>query len=383
MTSHAVIDERGPLRIGITIGLSDAAESLWINGIKQNALYLARLFQHSPYGHQVTLVNTTSVAITDRLPWDTRRFPVATFEDAKDRLDVLIELGGQVGLEATRYLKSRGTKLVSYCCGPEYVQNIEAMIFGRSQHRGIFINQEYDEIWVVPQVMETSAHFFKVLRRQSVREVPFVWDPMCLEQRCAALPHQGEYRPRGGARRIAIMEPNVDVLKFCLYPMLIVEQTYREAAGRIAQVYVTNAMHLAQHSTDFIGIAQYLDLVCDGKVVFLGTFDTPTFLCENADIVVSHQWALPLNYFYFDVCWKGYALIHNASLCKELGYFYQGNDVDQGASRLLSAVHTHDEHWEGYRARQRDIIAPFLATHPPLVQRYDNLLYNLLAGITT
>ncbi len=45
------------LRIGITIGLRDAAESLWINGIKQNALYLCKLFQHSPLRHRVTLVN--------------------------------------------------------------------------------------------------------------------------------------------------------------------------------------------------------------------------------------------------------------------------------------------------------------------------------------
>ncbi|RQS52769.1 DUF2827 family protein [Burkholderia sp. Bp8986] len=58
------------LRIGVTIGLQDEAESLWVNGIKQNALYLMRVFQHSPLRHRAMPVNTRSVAITSKLPWD-------------------------------------------------------------------------------------------------------------------------------------------------------------------------------------------------------------------------------------------------------------------------------------------------------------------------
>ncbi|WP_413214416.1 DUF2827 family protein [Paraburkholderia kururiensis] len=59
------------LSIGITIGLRDAAESLWINGIKQNALYLSKLFQHSPLRHQVLLVNNwvSSSPGKPRSPW--------------------------------------------------------------------------------------------------------------------------------------------------------------------------------------------------------------------------------------------------------------------------------------------------------------------------
>jgi hypothetical protein len=58
---------RRPLRIGITIGLGTEDESLWINGIKQNAIFLAKLFQNSVYRHHVTLLNTTDVAVTNKL----------------------------------------------------------------------------------------------------------------------------------------------------------------------------------------------------------------------------------------------------------------------------------------------------------------------------
>ena len=36
------------LRIGITIGLHHANESLWSNGIKQNAVYLAEALKYCP-----------------------------------------------------------------------------------------------------------------------------------------------------------------------------------------------------------------------------------------------------------------------------------------------------------------------------------------------
>ncbi|CAB3774450.1 DUF2827 domain-containing protein [Paraburkholderia humisilvae] len=370
------------LRIGITIGLRSESESIWVNGIKQNALYLAKLFQHSPLGHSVMLVNTTTVALTDALPWDTKRFPARRFDDVKDALDVLIELGGQISDEQTRYLKARGTKLISYCCGPEYVQMIEAMIFRRVSGP-VFINQQYDAIWVIPQVMETSAHFFSTLRRLPVREVPFVWDPMCLQASTRRLPFEGEYRPGGYAnprtgrrpKRLAVMEPNIDVLKFCLYPLLIAEQAFRiEGGDAIVHLHVTNADHLARHSPEFISIVKDLDIVRMGKASFVGRYDTPHFLSEHTDIVISHQWGLALNYFHFEVCWNGFAFIHNAHLCRELGYFYEGNDIETGVRQLLHAIRHHDNDWQGYRAKQRKAILRFLASNLGLISQYDELL---------
>src|SRR5579859_6771314 len=127
MTSPAL----NGLRIGITIGLRAPDESLWINGIKQNALFLAKLLVASPHGYRVTLVNTTDVPLTDALPWDRGVYDTRAFADMKDALDVVIELGGQIDGEQTAYLKARGAKIVSYCCGVEYVNAMESILFGR------------------------------------------------------------------------------------------------------------------------------------------------------------------------------------------------------------------------------------------------------------
>ncbi|NEX61666.1 DUF2827 domain-containing protein [Noviherbaspirillum galbum] len=362
------------LRIGITVGLRQD-ESLWNNGIKQNALFLADTLRRCPNVGSVRLVNTTDVPLPASLPWDASRWPVFPLNDLIHELDVVIELGGQLSADQTEALKSRGARLVSYCCGSEYVLAMEAMLFNRPLWGDrLFINQCYDAIWIIPQVDALNRDFFQTLRRRPATVVPFVWSPVLLEERCAALPHRGVYQPRPGPRRLSVMEPNIDVLKFCLYPLLIAEEAYRRRPDRITGVQVANALSMAQENRDFIALMHHLDLVREHKAVFTGRHDTPQFLSEHTDIMISHQWGNPLNYFYLEVCWLGYPLVHNAGLCADLGYYYAGHDVQTGCERLLEALENHDAGWEEYRALQRRVMSRYLPSDPKLVGRYAALL---------
>lgn len=368
------------IRIGITIGLHHENESLWSNGIKQNAVYLAEALKHCPSVQSVCLVNTTEVRITTALPWDLIRWPTRTFEQSKDNVDVLIELGGQISGEQTDYLKRRGARVVSYCCGFEYIHAMQAVIFGRAMWgSNLYINQRYDAIWMIPQVENISKSYFTTFRRRPAQVAPFVWDPMFTAERSRAYPNQGEYRPRvgGNGKRISIMEPNHDVVKFCLYPTLIVEEAYRKVPELIEFLHVTNAERLANESKEFVSLMLQLDIVQQSKAAFVGRFDTPQFLAEMTDVVVSHQWENALNYFYFDVAWQGYPLIHNAHLCPDLGYYYPANDVDLGAQQLIHTLKNHDHQWAEYTERQRNVIARYLPGNPEVTNGYERLLFEL------
>lgn len=369
------------LRIGITIGLHHENESLWSNGIKQNAVYLAEALKHCPSVQSVCLVNTTAVSITSALPWDLERWPTKTFEDAKDHVDVLIELGGQIDAMQTDYLKRRGARVVSYCCGFEYVHAMQSILFDRQMWgSNLFINQRYDAIWMIPQVENISKGYFTTFRRRPAQVAPFVWDPMFVRQRSSDQPHHGEYRPRAAdkAKRISIMEPNHDVVKFCLYPILIVEETFREMPDAIEFLHVTNAERLANNSKEFVSLMLQLDIVQNNKAAFVGRFDTPLFLAEMTDVVVSHQWENALNYFYFDVAWQGYPLVHNAHLCPDLGYYYNANDVTDGKNQLINVLKSHDQNWQDYLERQRAVIARYLPGHADVTAGYERLLFELM-----
>lgn len=367
----------GALRIGITIGVAEG-ESMWSNGIKQNALYLADALRRVEGVASVLMLNTTGAPVAS-CPWDLSRWPTAFFHDAKDSLDIVIELGSAVGPAETDYLKSRGTRLVSYCCGTEYVMLMESLIFGRNLWgNDMRINQRYDGVWVIPQVAETSLHFFGTLRRREPQVVPFVWDPVFLRERSARYEHGGEYRPRSGPRRLTVMEPNHNVVKFCLYPILIAEEAYRARPEAIAYLNVTNAERFAKDSPEFVSLMHHLDLVKNNKASFAGRYETPEMLAMVTDVVVSHQWGNPLNYFYLEVCWQGYPLVHNASLCPDLGYYYPGNDVPEGCRQLVRAIDSHDAQWLEYRERQRSAIARFLPGDAAMTRRYGELLDALM-----
>ena len=365
------------LRIGITIGLQSASESLWNNGIKQNAMHLLQTLRHCAQVASVVLVNTTAVELSS-VAWNTQRWPTMAINDAKDQLDVLIELGGQVSPELTQYLKQKGCRLVSYCCGSEYFTAIESIVFGRRMWDQLFINPWYDDIWVVPQVANTSQSFFEVLRRQQARVVPFVWDPSVLQERSIHLPHQGLYAPGRARKRLSVIEPNINVVKCCLYPVLIAEMLYRSHPEQIDMLQVTNAQDLATSNHDFISLMNQLDIVRQHKAVFWGRFETPVLLAQHTDMVLSHQLENALNYLYLEVCWQGYPLIHNAHLCAELGYYYPGHDMHLAHQAATQALLQHDDHYVRYRVQQRALIERFLTSNRRVHQHYSALLHDLV-----
>lgn len=369
------------LRIGITIGLRSADESLWSNGIKQNAVFLSEALKHCASVQSVRLVNTTDVPITNALPWDLTRWPTVSFNDAKDHLDILIELGGQINEEETDYLKRRGTRLISYCCAFEYIMAMESVLFNRPLWgSNLFVNKRYDAVWMIPQVASNSEYYYSTLRRRPAKIVPFIWDPMFLQAKSKDYPNSGEYRPPNKkARRLSVMEPNHNVTKFCFYPTLIAEEAYRLRPDDIEILYVTNADRLANESKEFVALMLQLDIVQQHKATFLGRFETPEFLAKMTDVVISHQWENALNYFYFDVCWQGYPLVHNAHLCPELGYFYEGNNAADGARALIEVFDTHDQNWQTYIEKQRAIIAQYLPSNPNVSAQYDALLAEVMS----
>lgn len=366
-----------PLRIGITIGLHHADESLWTNGIKQNAIFLAKLLATSSTRHEVLLLNTTNVEVNNAPLAKNLPVPIVPIDSGWQKLDVMIELGGQISADMTRQLKEQGTKIVSYCCGSEYVMNMEAMIFRRKLWDNIFVNPDYDQIWVIPQVAETSLHFFQTIRRKPAHIVPFVWDPMGIEGAVSDRADKGIYSPKDRPRLLTVIEPNINVLKFCLYPILIAEQAFREMPDKIGFLHVANSDGMVHDEAEFAKLVRHFDIVNANKASFIGRVDTPHFLADATDIMISHQWGSALNYIYLECCWQGYPLIHNAHLVSDLGYYYPENDAAEGARQLLTAIARHDEEWEAYRARQRQNIGCFLATNTDLMAEYDQLLMGL------
>ena len=364
------------LRVGVSIGLHHLQQKMWCGRNNQSAVFLAEALNHCPNVGSVTLVNTASAMAASTLAWDTKRWPMLDFNDAvQEPFDVLIELGGRINKTQVDTLKRQSSRLVSYCGNLEYVHAMESVLFNQpTEDSRLFANQRYDSLWTTPQVENIGRSYFEVFQRQESHPVPFVWSPMFLQERTQAFPHRGEYQPHAGPHRLTVMEPNTDIVNFCLYPTLIAESVYRARPEDIAILQVTSADHINKSSADFAVLMNQLDIVKNKKTVFLGHRAIPEFLAENTDIVISHQLENPLDPMHLEVCWQGYPLVHNAHLCSDLGYYYEGNDVVSATAQVFDAMDLHDTQAVRYREQQRAAIGRYAPDNAAVTAAYSALL---------
>jgi hypothetical protein len=101
-------------------------------------------------------------------------------------------------------------------------------------------------------------------------------------------------------------------------------------------------------------------------------------MSKYADIAVSHQWENPLNYLYFDLAWMGWPIVHNAHLCKDVGYYYDEFNYEEGGNVLNSVIENHDKNTENYIKENRKILDRYLPSNVELQKQYLGLITNLL-----
>ena len=102
---------------------------------------------------------------------------------------------------------------------------------------------------------------------------------------------------------------------------------------KIESLMITNATEVSKHKT-FLSIIRTFDMYKDGKISAETRYQTAFMLSQYLDIIVSHQLLNPLNYLYLDAAFMGYPVLHNAPMCKDVGYYYEGCDTVEAGKKL-------------------------------------------------
>ncbi|MCR6474522.1 DUF2827 domain-containing protein [Variovorax sp. ZS18.2.2] len=373
------------MRIGISV-ITRAGQNIWENGLGQNVVFLARLFQKLPFVSSVVLIDVgDQQAMPAQVDLNVLGLALMRAHEATDEVDVIIEMAGALDPQWLALQRARGKKVVYYCAGQPYTALIEPAVFDKPGH--FSRPDRCDEIWLLPEY-ETFASMQRVLHRCPVRIVPYLWHPQFLEQRIAEVAQMG-YRfgwqagvPRSGVR-VAIFEPNVSVAKTSSISMQACDEAYRADPGSVAMMNVLNTLHMKDHPT-MLYFANQLNLVQQHKALFLGRHDIVGFMVQHADAVVSHQWTNDQNYSYLDALYGDYPLVHNSPWLQGFGagYYYPGFDAAEGGRQLRIAASEHDARLDGYRERSRKVfeaVDPFNASN---LERYARLLLDLQAHTT-
>ncbi len=362
------------INIGITVNIKEG-ENIWINGIVQNVVNFALLLKNSPQNYNVNILNTSE---KNKLGYNIKDITIHPIKDKIKDLDILFILGSQILDEDYEYLKSIGCKIVFYSCGASYILEMQNILFAKKEKERAFYKHKPDEIWVIPQNYKTNKYYFETIHNVEVKKVPFIWSSVFLDYILDNTNIDAHYHPSKEKKRISCFEPNIDVVKFSMYNILIVEQAYRENKDLIKHFYVTNTTDKMRESKLFINIVQNFDITKDKIMTFETRYRMPYFLSEYTDIVVSYQWENPLNYAYLDALYLNYPLVHNAHMIKESGYFYNEFNVKQGKQKLLEALTKHDDNIEEYNKRSQETLNRFLPTNEESINTYDKMIKKLL-----
>ena len=379
------------LKIGITLGLKDNKESIWTNGIKQNVLMLTKLLKNSSNNYKVTLLNTIEVDWTER-PSYLNGIDIRTFKDNFMEMDMIIVMGAQISNDDIKKFKAGvNKKVISYKCGNNYVITMENILFKEDDPEKLHqFEDSYDEVWYIPQQDEVNRGYFHTLYRTNSLIVPFIWHNQYLLEALTDIEKgfqrgqfKKDYRYNIGKekKRIGVMEPNLNIVKFALIPTMITEESYRGEIGKkhIEKLMLTNSEKIGKNK-EFLGMVSTFDLYKDNKISSESRYQTAFILSQHIDVLVCHQILNPLNYIYLDAAYMGYPVLHNAPMCKDLGYYYEGSDTVDGAAKLDYILTEHDKNIDAYNERNDKVLMRYYADNPKLVKAYDMLIDNLFKG---
>lgn len=406
------------LTIGVTVHLSATpGTSIWSAGASQNCVFLVAALRACPSVGRVFLVNCGD-AETPPAAYMLAGVPdleVVRFQDVAEQLDVLIEAGSQVSAENVAKIRARGGRCVAYRFGNNAILDVERMLRGpiakhlgdvlapaalealkpmlKAKDGGPMLNGAvFDAVWTIPQHERTCRSYFEVTLRAPVRIVPHIWEPTFIDAAVAELAKDQAtaglsfgYKPGRMKKRISIFEPNLNIIKNCVFALMVAEMAFRRRPDLIEHVWCTNSLDMIKLPM-FESFVWSLDLQrnkgTDGNpvVTFDGRYNLPFWLSKSTDVVLAWQHECGLNYAYYDALYGGYPFVHNSDLLPEgVGYRYEGFNATDGGNVLVSALLTHDQRHDEYRRAADAFLATRRTSYPANVEAHERALVTLFS----
>jgi hypothetical protein len=404
------------LTVGVTVHLHAApGTSIWSAGSTQNCVFLVAALRACPSVGRVYLINGGD-AVTPPAAYMLAGLDIEIVRigDVIDQLDVLIECGSQVSPENVAKVRARDGRAVAYRFGNNAILDTERMLRGplarqlgdilapaalnalspilKAKDGGPMLSGAvFDAVWTIPQHDRTCRSYFEMTLRAPVNVVPHIWEPTFVDAAVAEFSKDPAtaglsfgYQPGRRAKRISIFEPNLNIIKNCVFALLVAEAGFRRRPDLFEHVWCTNSLDLIKLRM-FESFVWSLDLQrtkkADGTtphVTFDGRYNLPFWLAKSTDVVLAWQWQNGLNYAYYDALYGGYPLVHNSDLLPDgVGYRYDGFDANDGGAVLLAALMTHDARADEYRADADAFLATVRVTAPANVEAHERALTEL------
>jgi hypothetical protein len=334
------------LKIGITIR---AEMSIWSNGLDQNIYFLYKMLEDIGYEPIFISEDIGNLKILDV---SAKKITYATLKE----LDIILEVAHPLSDNMANYYNSMGKPLIGIKYGNTYMIDLESYVSDDEarQAKAVGTNRPFHnrEIWVSEQYYKFKD-YYETLTRAKVRVIPYIWDSMILRDFDENFHMAPMKVNQDDFKKIAIVEPNINILKNSMVPLAICNAAYLKDKDCIKHVYCFNAKQFGENKT-FLNYVKNLKIFKDNKTTYEGRMPLYKIFKENhANTIVSTQFFNEQNYVYAETLFYKRLLVHNSPMFKEVGIYYPEFDVSAGGEALLDAIYNFDQekNTESYEAK--------------------------------
>ena len=362
------------LKIGFLI--QDQSQ-LFNNGCNQQGLFVYQ-----------TLTNTKEfdcLLFTDKCK--NNKFveiPCISIEDNHQslyQLDCLICLSLQIKQkEYILKLKENNVKIINYNCGNMLYIFQEDIIFDKHNYIGDLEHYNYcDQYWIIPNY-KNDIDFYESITKNDVLIAPYVWNKTIIDyQTNGESLFYNNLLINKDMKYLIIAEPNRQITKTCLYPLLICEEYYKKNTN-------IKVICLCKLNTNaFNNFAKNLQIVKDNKVEFYPRAILIEIIKQLRDkktdiYFISHHKDNPLNFLHLEVLYLQYPLIHNSEDINKAGYYYK--TIKDGCLQLEKAVENHNNNLLQYKINTNLILEEFSPENKKNQEIYKKYLINICSNKT-
>ena len=377
------------INVGITLKVDNPKESLWTNGIKQNSITLKKMYSLLPNIGDVRLINfgKGEKETFKGSEWEEHVKDIITPAESLDKhkVDVIVTAMITPSIEYIEKANKLGIKVIKQIMGNEYEIFSEQVLFeydGIPQTNFYGRRKGYSANWISPHFYQQNKDLMEVISDVPSSIGPYIWDPIYIEHAANATAkslkkESGLYIPSGKKeKRINTFEPNINLVKTSITPMLAIEKMYRKTPDLINRCKIFCTSRIKKKNI-FIQFARDLDIYVNKKMTFESRYPMAFSLLNYTDIVIAHQRNLDLNYAYFDAAWLGYPLVHNSKTLEGLGYYYDGWDADEASDLLIEIAKNFDNEYEEYIKKSREYISRYFPENEDNIKKYTLLFEDL------
>lgn len=377
------------IRIGITVLIDKPADSLFTNGIRQNVITLRDVYEKCRNVEAAYIINTApdvEIKPDTNGPWKEYAKHIISLEEAKTKCDLIVIGQGSISRDKYKEFKGLGKKIVKQIMGAELSVFNETVLFKPDdQSRNLYLRNSgnVSAVWLSPHFFERDRYLFEAQYGCPTYVGPYIWDPRFIEDHAKLLnasnPKEftGKYIPSGvKQKRISTMEPNINMVKTSLVPIITTELFYRKYPDLLERLNVFCGENIKK-KPDMVTFVKEMDAYLAKKMFFESRYPMVWTLQKHTDIVLSHQNQCELNYVYLDASWLGYPVIHNSPFMKELGWYYEENDSSKAIEHLAYVAENFDNNEyqnEEYLNKSRAFSYRYMINNPENVRGYERLI---------